>query len=88
MNPGSVDPKTGNVPLRLDGDYAVHFEGRNADGSVLVRITRSTTSPVLGFSDAVDLHRYVSSLPAHLRHVTCEEVDEWLDIRAAEPAAS
>lgn len=88
MNQGSVDPKTGNVPLRLDGDYLVHFEGRRDDGTILVRIARSTTSPILGFSGAGELHEYVTSLPAHLRHPSGDEVAEWLDLRLAETSVA
>lgn len=84
MNPGSVDPKTGNVPLPLDGDYLVHFEGCREDGTVLVRIARSTTSPLLGFAGAGELHEYVTSLPAHLRPPSGDEVAEWLALRVAE----
>ena len=40
MIPGTVDPKTGNVPRHLPGGYLVHFEGRESDGRVHARLAR------------------------------------------------
>ena len=88
MITGSVDPKTGNVPLRLDGGYLVHYEGQRGDGTLLVRLARSTTGPLMGFTGASELHQVIASLPAHLRTVSVQDVAEWVDARTAEPATS
>ena len=85
MIPGTIDRRTGNVPLRLDGGYAVHFEGRGEDGRALVRLGRSTLGPVRAFVDAAELHEHVrAALPAIYRPPSVDEVAEWLDLRRAE----
>lgn len=87
MHQGSVDLKTGNVPLRLDGGYVVHFEGRNAQGAALVRFARSLQGPLLGFRDARELHDYIAHLPAHVSVIDRADVQEWLEMRMAETGA-
>jgi hypothetical protein len=85
MIPGTVDRRTRNVPLRLEGGYDVHFEGRGEDGRVLVRLARATRGPVRAFVDAADLHAYLrAALPKVYTPPNVGEVDEWLDLRVAE----
>lgn len=89
MIPGTVDPRTGNVPLHLDAGYTVHFEGRTTAGRVLVRLARRTTGPVNDFSNAVEVHEHVAAaLPTIYKPTSLEEVAQWLQLRVAEHGAS
>ena len=85
MIPGTVDRRTRNVPLRLAGGYDVHFEGRDDDGRVLVRIARTTRGPARAFVGAADLHDYLrAALPTVYAPPSVCDVAEWLDLRLAE----
>lgn len=85
MHQGSVDLETGNVPLRLDGGYCVHFEGREEDGRALIRLARGTSGPLRAFDHVDDLHLYIdAALPHMWERVSRDEVAEWLDLRLAE----
>ena len=85
MIPGTVDRRTRNVPLRLEGGYDVHFEGRGEDGCVLVRVARATRGPARAFVDAAALHDYLrAALPTLYAPPSVREVAEWLDLRVAE----
>ncbi|RYC10549.1 hypothetical protein [Nocardioides zhouii] len=89
MIPGSVDPKTGNVPLHLGEDYWVHFEGRTEDGLVLVRMMRKpSTGPLLGLDGARGLREYIDGIPACASDVSTAELEAWLDLRVAELGGS
>lgn len=89
MIPGTVDPKTGNVPLRLPGGYLVHFEGREDDGRVRARLARGTSGPVRTFDDVDDLYDYIdAALPPIWDRVPRAVVTEWLDLRMSEASAT
>ena len=89
MIPGTVDQRTGNVPLRLDGGYAVHFEGRTTAGRVLVRLARSTAGPVNSFGDAAEVLEHVcAALPTIYQPPSPGEVAQWLELRVAEHGTS
>lgn len=89
MIPGTVDPKTGNVPLRLAGGYVVHFEGHGEDGRVLARLARGTSGPLLSFDDVDDLYDYIdAALPSIWDRIPRASVAEWLDLRVAEAAVA
>lgn len=89
MIPGTVDRRTGNVPLRLEGGYDVHFHGRHESGRFLVRLARSTVGPIFSVSDAAELHDHLkAALPAAYAPPDGDDVAAWLDLRATEPASS
>lgn len=89
MIPGTVDPKTGNVPLHLPGGYLVHFEGRESDGRVHARLARGTSGPVRTFDDVDDLYDYIdAALPPIWDRIPRAVVTEWLHLRAAEASAA
>lgn len=89
MIPGTVDRRTGNVPLRLEGGYDVHFHGRDESGRLLVRLARSTVGPIFSVADAAELHEHLkAALPAAYAPPGSDHVAVWLDLRATEPASS